>query len=225
VTAPDELETTLLEWAKGPYQLSTDECIAVMARLAELEAENRTLREALNDRPVVELERVDQVDSSSMAYTMTQKEYAARIIHAGRRFEFKVLGDIDFNFDESAWWPKVFDDLKAELTLARNQLGNAVGAIIDSGTHSCEGPHDVSDAIYRLTAERDAYKALTVEAAALAPIVGLEDQYYECYWCEGEGDYFIDRATHRPDCLWLRLKAAADPLHTHNTPETTDGPV
>jgi hypothetical protein len=34
-------------------------------------------------------------------------------------------------------------------------LGNAVGAIIDSGGY-CEGPRDVADAIYRLTAERDA---------------------------------------------------------------------
>jgi len=37
-------------------------------------------------------------------------------------------------------------------------LGNAVGAIIDSGGY-CEGPHDVADAIYRLTAERDALRA------------------------------------------------------------------
>lgn len=38
MTAPDELETTLLEWAKGPYRLSRNECDVVMARLAELEA-------------------------------------------------------------------------------------------------------------------------------------------------------------------------------------------
>lgn len=37
MTAPDELETTLLEWAKGPYRLSRNECDVVMARLAELE--------------------------------------------------------------------------------------------------------------------------------------------------------------------------------------------
>lgn len=29
--APDELETTLLEWAKGPYRLSRDECDVVIA--------------------------------------------------------------------------------------------------------------------------------------------------------------------------------------------------
>ena len=36
--APDELHTTITEWAKGPYRLNTRECSAVMARLAELEA-------------------------------------------------------------------------------------------------------------------------------------------------------------------------------------------
>ena len=47
---------------------------------------------------------------------------------------------------------------------------------------------------------------LIAEAAALEPIVGLEDQYYACFWCEGEGDYCFDRATHDPGCLWLRLQ-------------------
>jgi len=35
---PDELHTTIAEWAKGPYRLDTRECSAVMDRLAELEA-------------------------------------------------------------------------------------------------------------------------------------------------------------------------------------------
>lgn len=37
MTAPDELETTLLEWAKGPYQMSVAECRVVMARLVHVE--------------------------------------------------------------------------------------------------------------------------------------------------------------------------------------------
>lgn len=45
-----------------------------------------------------------------------------------------------------------------ENQLLRNQAGNAVGAIIDSGGY-CEGPHDVAAAIYRLTAERDELRA------------------------------------------------------------------
>ncbi len=54
-----------------------------------------------------------------------------------------------------------FPDVTADLTAAADELvrlrallGNAVGAIIDSGGY-CEGPHDVADAIYRLTRERD----------------------------------------------------------------------
>ena len=35
---PDELHTTITEWAKGPYRLNTQECSAVMNRLAALEA-------------------------------------------------------------------------------------------------------------------------------------------------------------------------------------------
>lgn len=44
-----------------------------------------------------------------------------------------------------------------------NRLGNAVGAIIDTGNHTCTGPEDVADAIYRLTAERDAYRVTAEE--------------------------------------------------------------
>jgi hypothetical protein len=50
-------------------------------------------------------------------------------------------------------------ELAAELLVAKNRLGNAVGAIVDSGGY-CEGPHDVADAIYRLTAERDGLKEM-----------------------------------------------------------------
>jgi len=35
---PNELHTTIAEWAKGPYRLDTQECAAVMDMLAELEA-------------------------------------------------------------------------------------------------------------------------------------------------------------------------------------------
>lgn len=45
--------------------------------------------------------------------------------------------------------------LTTELTVANNRLGNAVGAIIDTGNHYCTGPADVAAAIGRLTAERN----------------------------------------------------------------------
>lgn len=78
------LEDILFEWGRGPFRLSTDDSLVVMARLTELE------------------------------------EIQTRL---------------------------------------RAQLGNAVGAIIDTGNHYCTGPADVADAIYRLTAERDSLKA------------------------------------------------------------------
>lgn len=49
--------------------------------------------------------------------------------------------------------------LPRELTVARNQLGNAIGAIIDAGGY-CTGPEDVATAITRLAAERDSERAL-----------------------------------------------------------------
>lgn len=57
------------------------------------------------------------------------------------------------------------DQLRHELTVARNRLGNAVGAIIDSGGY-CTGPEDVAAAIGRLTAERDAERALADRLAS-----------------------------------------------------------
>jgi len=41
------------------------------------------------------------------------------------------------------------DRLRAELTVANNRLGNAVGALIDAGTF-CAGPDDVTAGIDRL---------------------------------------------------------------------------
>lgn len=55
------------------------------------------------------------------------------------------------------------DRLRAELTVANNRLGNAVGALIDAGTY-CTGVDDVTAGIDRLraelTAERDVRKQL-----------------------------------------------------------------
>lgn len=186
MTAPDELETTLLEWAKGPYRLDRKECIAVMARLAELEATNDTLREA-------------------------------------------IVGMVEMR-----------ERMVAENQVLRNQAGNAVGAIVDSGGY-CEGPHDVADAIYRLTAERDRLKAeldelteddwdgptefvpcetsgnATVTCAFCGTDIHLTfgaDGNVGPVACPGCGSTYLSGATVKHPLL-----GAADPLHTHNTPE------
>lgn len=61
-------------------------------------------------------------------------------------------------YANEAYWHDRFEEEHAALTVAHAQLGNAVGAIIDSGGY-CEGPHDVADAVYRLTEERDSLRA------------------------------------------------------------------
>ena len=48
------------------------------------------------------------------------------------------------------------DRLRAELTVANNRLGNAVGALIDAGMY-CTGVDDVTAGIDRLRAEREAW--------------------------------------------------------------------
>lgn len=50
------------------------------------------------------------------------------------------------------------DRLRAELTVANNRLGNAVGALIDAGMY-CTGVDDVTAGIDRLRAEREAWEA------------------------------------------------------------------
>jgi hypothetical protein len=62
-----------------------------------------------------------------------------------------ILSDLERGV---GFWRDESMALIRRLTETKAQLGNAVGAIIDSGGY-CEGPHDVAAAIYRLTAERD----------------------------------------------------------------------
>lgn len=51
------------------------------------------------------------------------------------------------------------DRLRAELTVANNRLGNAVGVLIDAGTY-CTGVNDVTAGIDRLRAERETWEAI-----------------------------------------------------------------
>ena len=64
------------------------------------------------------------------------------------------------------------DHLRAELTVANNRLGNAVGALIDAGTY-CTGVDDVTAGIDRLRAEREAWEAFR--------------QTVNCPSCDGDG--------------------------------------
>lgn len=57
------------------------------------------------------------------------------------------------------------DRLRAELTVANNRLGNAVGALIDAGTY-CTGVDDVTAGIDRLRAELTAEREVQERRAA-----------------------------------------------------------
>ena len=80
------------------------------------------------------------------------------------------------------------DRLRAELTVANNRLGNAVGALIDAGMY-CTGVDDVTAGIDRLRAEREAWEAFR--------------QTVNCPTCDGERWVFTDvhgDSARCPDC-------------------------
>jgi len=80
-----------------------------------------------------------------------------------------------------AFWRDESMALTRRLTEAKAQLGNAVGAVIDSGGY-CEGPHDVADAIYRLTAERDALEAELDERRAMPYRTQADQEFFDAEW-------------------------------------------
>jgi len=171
VTAPDELETTLLEWAREfsePTVHQSDDGTVTI---------EWSVRGWSNCTKVAD----DLIDVwvSDKNHIVALEAHEAELCVENNR-------------------------MRADLALAKNQLRNAMGAIIDSGGY-CEGPHDVADAIYRLTAERDR------KEAALEVMRTLFGTFTTGITLGHESVVYYRSIV--SDAL------AADPLHTHNTPE------
>lgn len=72
--------------------------------------------------------------------------------------------------------------------------------------------------VVRLTAERDALKALVAELAQFDPLIEIEDRWVCCYFCEAEGDYLRHRVgPHKDSCLHTR--AAGSVQEPQPTPD------
>ena len=85
------------------------------------------------------------------------------------------------------------DRLRAELTVANNRLGNAVGALIDAGTY-CAGPDDVTAGIDRLRAENEMLRNGDEAWRVVLPKIAAERASWEairqavnCPTCDGSG--------------------------------------
>ena len=121
------------------------------------------------------------------------------------------------------------DRLRAELTVANNRLGNAVGALIDAGTY-CTGVDDVTAGIDRLraelTAERDVRKQLA--ARLNLQITTWVDEYVGPLAREVQErraaevkQEAIRRTVNCPTCLGSR----SERMTQDRCPDCTDGKI
>ena len=107
------------------------------------------------------------------------------------------------------------DRLRAELTVANNRLGNAVGALIDAGTY-CTGVDDVTAGIDRLRAENAKLAEHPVAPRASQRLPGsrgepvmtgafdpqYDQQHPRVFTC---GYSLSHRGRHQCDCVCVRL--------------------
>lgn len=102
----------------------------LQARLRALEAQNAELRAALMDHPVVSLTRIGatgEFNANQTAYKVVDDaRYEIEILHEGKRYTFNVVLPFEVRVDDEAWWPKVFDDMRAEIAELRAFIGKPV---------------------------------------------------------------------------------------------------